>query len=156
MQALGAADEERAFQLGWSRWRRAHQAEAQRCHSARHLRERAEHSMPTAVVAAASRGEVTDAEWTKIQPLVPSQKPSVGRPRHDHRTIVSGILWVLRTAAPWREMPAQFGKWDTAYARYRLWRAEGRWQRIIDALGPDAPLPTPPLPVLSGGGEVSL
>jgi len=55
-----------------------------------------------------------------------------------------------------RPLPVQYGKWDTAYARYRLWRAEGRWQRIIDALGPDAPRPTPSLPVFSCGGEVSL
>ncbi len=108
------------------------------------------------VVVAARVSELTDAEWTTLQPLMPPQKPTVGRPRHDHRTIVSGILWVLRSASPWREMPRQYGKWDTAYARYRLWRAEGRWQHIIDALGPHAP-PTPPPPrTASAGAEVSL
>jgi transposase len=60
----------------------------------------------------------------------------VGRPRHDHRTVLGGILWVLRTDSPWREMPARFGQWDTADARYRLWRKQGLWQQIINTLGP--------------------
>jgi hypothetical protein len=84
-----------------------------------------------------------DAAWARIQPLMPPRAP-VGRPCHDHRRIVSGILSVLRTAVPWREMPRQYGKWDTAYARYRLWCVQGRWQRIIDALGVDANPPIPP------------
>ena len=76
-------------------------------------------------------------------PLLPPQKPLVGRPRHDHRTVLGGILWVFRTASPWREMPPRFGTWDTAYARYRLWPKQGLWQRIIDALGPGAAPPAP-------------
>ena len=144
VQALEADDEERAFRLRWSRWRRAHQAGAQRCHCARRWREVGKQTAP-AVVQTPHCTPLTDTEWTTIGLLLPPQKPIVGRPRHDHRTIVSGILWVLRTASPWREMPAQYGKWDTAYARYRLWRAAGLWQRIIDALGPHAAPPIPPL-----------
>jgi transposase len=84
---------------------------------------------------ASAGGRLTAAEWARVRPLLPPQKPAVGRPRHDHRTILSGILWVLRTAAPWREMPPEFGKANTAFVRYRL------WPRIIDALGPEASLP---------------
>src|SRR5262249_47427507 len=98
--------------------------------------------------------ELTDAEWERIRALLPPQRPRTGRPRHDHRTVLGGILWVLRTASPWREMPARFGKWDTAYARYRLWLRQGLWQRLIDALGP---VGTPTLATAAGaGGEVSL
>jgi transposase len=71
--------------------------------------------------------------------MICPQRPSVGRPNHAHRTVLSGILWVLRTPAPWREMPACYGKPNTAFKRYRLWRRQGLWQRIIEALGPDAP-----------------
>jgi transposase len=88
-------------------------------------------------------GGLTEAEWERVRPVLPPQKPAVGRPRHDHRTILSGILWVLRTAAPWREMPAEFGKPNTAFVRYRLWCRQGLWQRIIEALGPAESLPTP-------------
>jgi Putative transposase of IS4/5 family (DUF4096) len=136
----------RAFLLGWSRFRRAHQAVAQRCHVARRLREHATRAhlaaIPPGAAAAVPPAGLTDAEWARVRPLLPPQQPAVGRRCHDHRTILGGILWVLRAAAPWREMPARFGKWNTAYVRYRLWQEQGLWQRIIDALGPDA-LPPP-------------
>jgi SRSO17 transposase len=130
-----------AFLLRWSHWRRRHQAVAHRCHVARRLRERlvapvsAPHPLP--------RADLTDAEWARLAPLLPPQRPPVGRPRHDHRTVLGGILWVLRTASPWRDMPPQFGKANTAFVRYRLWRRQGLWQRLIDALGPEAAPPTP-------------
>lgn len=87
----------------------------------------------------AARGALTAAEWERVCDLLPPQRPSVGRPNHDHRTVLSGILWVLRTPAPWREMPASYGKSNTAFVRYRLWCGQGLWQQIVDALGPDAP-----------------
>jgi len=86
-----------------------------------------------------ARGALTAGEWERVRDLLPPQRGSVGRPNHDHRTMLSGILWVLRTPAPWREMPACFGKPNTAFQRYRLWCRQGLWQRIIDALGADAP-----------------
>lgn len=145
MLAAGAGDAERAFRLGWSRWRRAHQAVAKRCHTARRARERA--ALVALPAVAVARGELTDAEWARVWLLLPPQQPAVGRRRHDHHTVLGGILWVLRTAAPWREMPARFGKWNTAYVRYRLWRAQGLWQRIVDALGPEgAPRGQEPAP----------
>jgi transposase len=55
--------------------------------------------------------------------------------RHDHRTVLSGIVWVLRQRASWRALPKECGKWETAYKRYRLWRDEGRWQHIAAVLG---------------------
>jgi transposase len=66
--------------------------------------------------------------------LLPPQKPTSGRPRHDHRTVLTGILWVVRSKASWRAMPQEYGKWETAYQRYRLWCASGLWQRIVAAL----------------------
>ncbi len=140
--ALAADAARRAFLLRWSHWRRAHQAGAKRCHTTRHARERAI-PPPPPIILTLPQGELTDAEWTRVQPLLPPQKPVTRRPRHDHRRVLSGILWVLRTASPWREMPAQLGKWETAYARYRLWCKQGVWQRIIDALGPTPELPSP-------------
>ncbi len=57
-----------------------------------------------------------------------------GRPRYDHRTILSGILTVVGTDLSWREIPVAYGKWETAYKRYRLWCDEGRRLRIVAAL----------------------
>jgi hypothetical protein len=99
---------------------------------------------PATVTPAMVHRPLTDAEWQRILPLLPPQRPPIGRPRHDHRTVLTGILSVFCSGASWREMPREYGKWETAYRRYRLWQDEGRWQRILEALGlPGAARPPP-------------
>ncbi len=80
------------------------------------------------------RGELTDEEWARIQPLLPRQKPKVGRPNKDHRPIINGILWVLRTGAPWPDLPPKYGKWRTVASRFYRWRKAGVWQKVLEAL----------------------
>jgi Putative transposase of IS4/5 family (DUF4096) len=133
--AMGEAAERRPFRLGWSRWRRARQAVAARCHATRRTPQL--EAMPPARAAPSSvsaAAELTDVEWSLVQPLLPPQQPTTGRPRHDHRAVLGGILWVVRSGASWRAMPEEYGKWETAYKRYRWWRVTGLWQRILDAL----------------------
>ena len=131
-------EERRAFRFGWSVWRRAHQAIAARCHAARRARKRDGPPTVEAVAPPATgRAELTDGEWELVRALLPPQRPPVGRPRHDHRTVLGGILWVVRTRASWRDLPLEFGKWETAYRRYRLWRDTGLWQIIAAALAMD-------------------
>jgi hypothetical protein len=134
--ALVEREEHHAFHLSWSRWRRAHQAIAARCHTARRGRGR-DRPLPSAASTSATptATAVTGAEWQVLLPLLPPQRPRVGRPRHDHRTVLGGIVWVVRGHASWRDLPTEYGKWQTAYQRYRLWRASGLWQRIATALG---------------------
>ena len=48
-----------------------------------------------------------------------------------HRTVINGILWVLRTGAPWRDLPERYGKWTTVYSRFQRWRKAGVWDRIL-------------------------
>jgi hypothetical protein len=138
--ALADHGARRAHRLRWSRWRRAHQARANRCHAARRARERAlrpeapaDQRVPPALV------ELTAAEWARLAPLLPPRRPRTGRPRNDHRAVLGGILWVLRNRASWRDMPARFGNYNTAYKRYRLWSDTGLWERLLRALhtGPD-------------------
>ncbi len=80
------------------------------------------------------RGDLTDSEWERLQPLLPPQKPRVGRPAQDHRRVVNGMLWILRTGAPWRDLPARYGKWTTVASRFRRWRAAGVWAQVLAAL----------------------
>jgi transposase len=54
-----------------------------------------------------SRDELTDEQWERLQPLLPPQKPRTGRPAEDHRRILSGMLWIHRTGAPWRDLPSE-------------------------------------------------
>src|SRR5687767_15968546 len=63
------------------------------------------------------RYELTDAQWARLEPLLPPQKPRTGRPNDDHRRIVNGILWVLRTGAPWRDLPERYGPVGTVSSR---------------------------------------
>jgi transposase len=80
------------------------------------------------------RHELTDAQWRQLAPLLPPQKPRVGRPAHPHRHILNGILWILATGAPWRDLPEQYGSWHTVSSRFYRWQHAGIWQRILAAL----------------------
>lgn len=77
---------------------------------------------------------MTDQQWRRLAPLLPPQRPRTGRPARDHRTILSAILWVLRTGAPWRDLPVRFGPWSTAWNRFRRWTAAGIWARVLGLL----------------------
>ena len=98
---------------------------------------------PQVAVLVSKDRKLTDAEWEQVRHLLPPQRPRTGRPRHDHRTVLGGILWIARTHASWREIPEEFGKWETAYRRYRLWLDQGLWQRIATTLGVQDTMPNP-------------
>jgi Putative transposase of IS4/5 family (DUF4096) len=140
---MTGSEAEREFRLGWSLWRRAHQAVAKRCHAAQRALQKRETPPPPRRFMKRATGRVfeqrvaplTDAEWELIRHLLPPQKPPSGRPRRDHRAVLSGILWVLGTSSSWRDLPEEeFGPWQTIYGRYRKWHEEGLWQRITEAL----------------------
>lgn len=82
----------------------------------------------------ANRGELTNEQWERIEPLLPPQKPKTGRPAQEHRMILNGILWILRTGAPWRDLPERYGKWTTVYSRFQRWRKKGVWQKVLSEL----------------------
>ena len=60
------------------------------------------------------KGKLTDEAWARIAPLLPEYGRRGGRWR-DHREVVNGILWRLRTGAPWRDLPERYGPWQTCY-----------------------------------------
>ena len=63
------------------------------------------------------RGELTDAQWRRLEPHLPPEKPWTGHPNAPHRRIINGILWILRTGAPWRDLPARYGPVGTVSDR---------------------------------------
>jgi transposase len=145
--AMARPKQEREFRLGWSLWRRAHQALAKRSHAATPMAKRdslQKRPLDLASPAPATKKKpfptpvvtpLTDEKWDCVRPLMPSQKPATGRPRRDHRQVLAGMLWVLGTGSSWRDLPEEeFGPWRTVYGRYREWRKEGLWQRIMEAL----------------------
>ena len=58
------------------------------------------------LVWAMARDILTDQQWERLRVLLPPQKPKTGRPAKDHRVVIDGILWILRTGAPWRDLPS--------------------------------------------------
>src|ERR687889_222678 len=82
--------------------------------------------------------ELTDEEWATLEPLLPPSRPATGRPNKNHRTILNGILWILRTGAPWRDLPERYGSWRTVYSRFRRWQQAGVWDRVLRALQSEA------------------
>ena len=84
------------------------------------------------------RHELTDEQFARLAPLLPPERPKTGRPNKDHRTVINGILFRLRTGVPWRDLPARYGPWQTVYSRFRRWQRAGIWDRILTALQAEA------------------
>jgi transposase len=79
-----------------------------------------------------ARYELTDEQWNLLKGLFPRQKR--GGKWNDHRTTLNGMLWILRSGAPWRDLPDRYGKWKSVYHRFNRWRREGLFDRILKAL----------------------
>ena len=78
------------------------------------------------------RHELTDAQWARLEPLLPPRK--AGKARKDDRLVVHGILWKLATGAPWRDLPERYGPWQSVYTRFRRWTRAGVWDQIFGAI----------------------
>jgi transposase len=79
-----------------------------------------------------TRYELNERQWKALEPRLPHQ--GRGGAWKDHRTILNGILWRLHTGAPWRDVPARYGPWQTVYDRFTRWRRDGTWLRLVQAL----------------------
>ena len=79
------------------------------------------------------RYELTDEQWALIEPQVPPAAP-IGRRRVPPRTVWNGIFWVLRSGAPWRDLPERYGPWQSVYHHFNAWRREGVYERVLAAL----------------------
>jgi len=77
------------------------------------------------------RYDVSDKLWDKLAPLLPERMGKGGRPSYDSRTFVDAVLWVLRTGAPWRDLPPDYGNWNSVAKRFRRWVKQGVWEGIL-------------------------
>ena len=77
---------------------------------------------------------LTDDDWSRIAPFLPSSVGRTGRPFRDHRQVVEGIIYRLRVGVPWRDLPAEFGPWQTVWKRHNRFAKDGTWDRVLTAL----------------------
>jgi len=85
-----------------------------------------------------TRGDMSHEQWARLEPRLPSSKGKRGRPYKDHRRVINGIRWRERTGAPWRDIPARYGPWQTCYDRFVSWQKQGIWPRILQTLQGEA------------------
>jgi transposase len=77
---------------------------------------------------------ITDRQWEKIEPHCLGKKTDPGRTGGDARLFLEAVFWIARTGAQWRDLPGEFGKWNSVYRRFRDWGVAGVFERIFNAL----------------------
>jgi transposase len=88
--------------------------------------------VPTVLVS--GRADLTDAQWAVLEPLLPTGKKP-GRPcKWERRRLIDGVRWRTRAGAPWRDVPPEYGPWESVYGLFRRWQRDGSWARILTAL----------------------
>ena len=80
------------------------------------------------------RHDISDKIWELLSPHLPGQPGQWGGKAIDNRRFINGVIWVLRTGAPWRDLPPDYGKWGTVHQRFRRWRDGGRWEKLLELL----------------------
>ena len=80
------------------------------------------------------RGDLTNAQWAKLETLLPVGKKPGRPPKWTKRQLIDGIRWRTRTGAPWRDVPERYGAWETVYGLFRRWQRDGTWARIVTDL----------------------
>ena len=79
-----------------------------------------------------------DDQFERIAALLPGKASDPGRTAADNRRFVEAVLWIARTGSPWRDLPAQFGPWNSVYQRFARWSRGGVWHRVFAQLAQDA------------------
>ena len=77
------------------------------------------------------RHDISDEVWAKLKPHLPGQRGQWGGIAQDNRRFINAVFWILRTGAPWRDLPPDYGKWGTVHQRFIRWRDSGFWEELL-------------------------
>jgi transposase len=80
---------------------------------------------------------LSDAQWSRMSDLIIGRPDQCGSTGRDNRMFIEGVLWIVRTGAPWRDLPEIFGNWNSVFRRFSRWSEKGVWDRIFTALADD-------------------
>jgi transposase len=77
---------------------------------------------------------LSDEMWSRIEPVLPPVQGAMGRPMREHRLLVEGAIFRYRTGVAWRDLPSEFGPWQTVWKRHHRFSVDGTWDRVLTAL----------------------
>jgi len=80
------------------------------------------------------RHDITEEVWRLLEPHLPGQRGQWGGIADDNRCFINAVFWILRTGAPWRDLPPDYGKWGSVHQRFRRWRDKGIWEKLLERL----------------------
>ena len=80
------------------------------------------------------RHDISDKLWEKIEDMLPGNGKKRGRPSRDNRRFINAVFWILRTGAPWRDLPPDYGDWKNTHRRFCRWRDNGVWEYVLEAV----------------------
>lgn len=83
------------------------------------------------------RLSLSDSMWERIAPHLPGKVGDPGRSAADNRLFLEAVLWMARVGAPWRDLPTQFGHWNSTFRRFRRWAQKGVFERLFALLSDD-------------------
>ena len=84
-----------------------------------------------------NRNLLSDAQWRRVAPLLPGKPGDPGRSADDNRLFLEAVFWIVRTGAPWRDLHAGFGNWNSVFRRFRRWAKKGVFESLFKALSDD-------------------
>ena len=77
---------------------------------------------------------LSDDQWRRVAPLLPGKEGDPGRSGENNRMFLEAVLWMARVGAPWRDLPEDFGKWNSVFQRFRRWALKGVFERVFTIL----------------------
>jgi transposase len=80
------------------------------------------------------RHDISDRVWHLLEPHLPGQRGSWGGIARDNRTFINAVMWIMRTGAPWRDLPPDYGDWCNTHRRFTRWRDKGIWAKLLEVL----------------------
>ena len=80
------------------------------------------------------RHDLLDQVWEQLRPHLPGEVGQRGRPAQDNRLFLNAVFWILRTGAPWRDLPPDYGDWKNTHRRFCRWRDRGVWERLLNSV----------------------
>lgn len=88
-------------------------------------------------IAACRRHDISDNVWSLLEPHLPGREGAWGGRAKDNRQFINAVFWILRTGAPWRDLPGDYGDWKNTHRRFCRWRDKGVWEALLEQLVAD-------------------